>query len=44
MGGGIIGLIVTVAILFILFSGVLNGGGTQSGVSDYPINTANGGR
>ena len=43
MGGGIIGLIVTVAILFILFSGVLNGGGTQSGVSDYPINTANGG-
>ena len=34
MGGGIVGLIVTVVILFILFSGVLNGGGTQSGVSD----------
>ena len=32
MGGGVVGLIITVVILFILFSGVLNGGGTQSGV------------
>jgi predicted metalloprotease len=43
IGGGIVGVIIFVVILFILFSGVLNGGGTQSGVSDYPINTAAGG-
>jgi uncharacterized protein len=43
MGGGIVGLIIFVVIVFILFSGVLNGGGTQSGVSDYPINNAGGG-
>ena len=34
MGGGVVGLIITVVILFILFSGVLNGGGTQSGVHE----------
>src|SRR4051812_9107102 len=41
MGGGVVGLVVTVVILFILFSGVLNGGGTQSGVSDGAGATGN---
>jgi predicted metalloprotease len=44
VGGGAVGLIVTVIVLFILFSGVLNGGGTQSGtgITDYPVNEPGG--
>jgi predicted metalloprotease len=43
VGGGAVGLIVTVIVLFILFSGVL-GGGTQSGtgISNYPIDDTRG--
>jgi predicted metalloprotease len=40
VGGGLVGLIITGVVLFVLFSGLLNGGGTQSGLGNYPINTA----
>jgi predicted metalloprotease len=42
MGGGLIGLIVVGVILFVMFSGVLDGGGTQSGISNFPIEDTRG--
>jgi predicted metalloprotease len=42
VGGGVVGLIVTVIVLFVLFSGVLDGGGAQSGIGDYPVNEPGG--
>lgn len=42
VGGGLIGLIVVGVILFVMFSGVLNGGATQSGIGDYPMNDTRG--